>query len=246
MCPIYFDDEGSATRLTVEPTDNAGFCMDEPDVLRDFDFDAFLHNSDDAQSFGAFGAFDFSSDANELDSGCVTHEHDKLSSAPVTPLQSIVCFPSSQVQLVPIELKKLKLSYTTLGQNYLEQIVSVHSVCKKTVGLAYPDVLQSQLLTASRTLNKLGDLIIEHHEVVLETGLVTSLKALVLACRCGLSRIIEEEGLSDGDQILSMRQRSVKSSELITYGCLVPLLGVLRAFSWWVSHTYSTMIHGLM
>ncbi|TID20113.1 ankyrin repeat-containing protein [Venturia nashicola] len=138
---------------------------------------------------------------------------------------------SSQTQMVPIELENLRLSYRNVARDYLKQIVSIHSICKKAIGLAYPDILQSQLLTASRTLNKLGDLITQHYEVVLETSLVTTLEALNLECRCGLSRISKEKGLAEADQTPKMRQNSIKSSELIAYGCLVPLMNVFRALT---------------
>ncbi|KAE9977105.1 hypothetical protein BLS_001643 [Venturia inaequalis] len=229
MCLIYSEEDGIPTFPASEPTNNAGFCMDGPDVLQNFDFDAFLHTTDDIEPFD-FGELDFPLSANELIAGCATDEND-LPSAPVTPLHSIACFPPSQPQMVPTELDNLKLSYTTLGQDYLRQIVSIHNVCKKAVGLTYPAVLQSQLLTASRTLDKLGDLISQHREVVLETNLVAPLEALIFECRCGLNRISKEQGLAESDQALGTRQNSVKNSELVAYDCLVPLVKVLRAFT---------------
>lgn len=236
MCPIYFDADGNITFPSFDTVDG-------PDVLENFDFDSFLRDTDDTQ---AFGNFNFSSNVNELNDSCVTNNHG-LPSASVTPLHSSACLPPPQVKMVPIELENLKLSCTTLGQDYLKQIVSIHNVCKKTVGLTYPDVLQSQLLTASRTLNKLGDLIAQHHEVVLETSVVAALEALILECRFGLGRISRGEGLAESDHVLSMRQKSIKSSELIAYGCLVPLMNMLRAFTWWVvTPSVVRWIHRLM
>lgn len=224
MCPIYFDTDGNVTFPSIEPTNNAGFCMDGPDVLESFDFDSFLRSTDEAQPFDNI---DFSFVANELDESYVTDNH-HLPSAPVTS------------KTVPNEMENLRQSCKTLGQEYLGQIVTIHNVCKKTACLSYPDVLQSQLLTASRTLNKLGDLAVQHHEVVLETSLITALEALVFECQCGLSRISKEEGFAESAQALSVRRTSIKSSELIAYGCLVPLMNMLRAFTWWgLIHWYN-------
>ncbi|QDS76889.1 hypothetical protein FKW77_003843 [Venturia effusa] len=241
MCPIYVGTDGNAFFPSVEPADNAACCTAEPHLLEDFDFDSFLRDTDDNQ---AFPSIDFSFNRGELNDDCVANSHE-VSSTPVTPANVISCFPFALVEMPPRGMELHKQACKVLAQDYLKQIVSIHSICKRAVGLAYPNVLQSQLLTASRTWNKLGDLLSEHCEIIFETNTVTVLETLMLDCRHGLDRISKEVGSAEIVQSLSMRQVSIKNGELIAYGCLVPLMQMLRAFTCKSIEDQKTRLHGI-
>jgi hypothetical protein len=146
------------------------------------------------------------------------------------------------VKAMPIEMKTLQQYCIILGRNYLSKIVAIHVVCKKIAGLDYPDVLQNQLLTASRTLTKLADMIVQHHEIIQETGVLGALEGLVMECQCGLDRLNQGQLLdpsifssilsSGNSNAVDQCKKYIEDKKLIAYECLAPLSKLLRAFTW--------------
>jgi hypothetical protein len=233
MCPIYPDLEknGDATLLDLVPQSLPGKILDftgpgESDILENFDFDSFLHNTDDQNfNFDSFTTLDFGT----VDTGI-----------PVTTPNTNVCFPQPQLQMIPVEMENLQQFCIVLGQNYLRKIVTIHNACKRVAGLDYPDVLQNQLLTASRTLTKLADLIVQHHATIVETGVLGALEGMVLECQYACDRLtqnlllVDDSSSSDNTVVIGLYKTYIKNSELIAYDCLVPLSKTLRAFTWYV------------
>jgi hypothetical protein len=209
--------------------------LGENDILEDFDFDSFLQNTDDP-------IFDF---------GAFLHEYGKDdldivgNTVPVTPIHLTRCFHQPPPKMIPIEMEHLQQSCQIIGQNYLQKVITIHNACKKVVGLEYPDILQNQLLTASRTLAKLAELIIEHHSTIVETGVMGALEGLVLECQHACDRLDPGHSLVDsrflsGDNavIIGLWKTYIKKSGLVAYDCLVPLSKTLRAFFWFVPHMF--------
>lgn len=224
MC-LAFESYGETTLLDLVPQPLPG----KDDVFENFDFDSFLHNTKDVPNFD-FDVFLQNDGKDNLDT--------IGNSVPTTTPNVSRCFQRPQPKMIPIEMENLQQSCTVLGQNYLRKIVTIHNACKKVVGLEYPDVLQNQLLTTSRTLTKLADLIVEHHTTIVETGVMGALEGLVFECQYACDRFDPEHSLADssfssGDNaaVVSLHKTYIKDSELIAYDCLVPLAKALRAFT---------------
>jgi len=244
MCPIDLNMDGNATLLDLNPFSEKALDFtpgpDDIDVLKDFDFDSFLQ-SPDHFSDCTFDAHSFTFGDPLLTSKILIEDLGIPSpSVPVTPLHSTVCFQQPQPKPMPVEMKNLQQFCIILGQNYLSKIVTIHNICKKVAGLDYPDVLQNQLLTTSRTLTKLADLIVQHHEIIQETGVLGALEGLVMECQYGIDRLNQDHSLDDGilssDNGIALNtcKTYIKNSSLIAYECLVPLSNMLRAFTWCV------------
>jgi hypothetical protein len=246
MCPIDIEMDGNATLLNLVPLSDKvlDFAPGQDDVLENFDFDSFLHYSaDDVQTFN-FDTFNFDNPfITSYSSPCY---ETPLPSVPLTAVNTTACFAQPGVKAMPIEMKTLQQYCIILGQNYLSKIVAIHVVCKKIAGLDYPDVLQNQLLTASRTLTKLADMIVQHHEIIQETGVLGALERLVMECQCCLDhldqgQLLDPSILSSGNSnAVDQCMKYIEDKKSIAYECLAPLSKLLRAFTWF-AHAHLLM-----
>jgi hypothetical protein len=242
MCPIDFDIDGDATVVDLVPQNGKvlefAHGQDDNNALENFDFDSFLRcAAKDLPNFDSFQTLNF-----DCPLPATTESNDSYglintgASVPIAIPNAIACFPQFQLKTMPVEIENLQQLCIVLGQNYLQKIATIHNTCKKIAGMNYPDVLQNQLLTASRTLTKLADMIVKHHETILQAGVLGALEGVVLECQYALNRLNQDHGMYSRGNTIVIRsfQMHIKNSEAIVYESLVPLSKILRAFTWFV------------
>jgi hypothetical protein len=188
-------------------------------VLEEFDFDAFLQNTMENSSAPVF---DFSFD--RLPMLEVTNEPNQ------TSLGGSIASESSPGAFTR-ELCK------TLATTYMKAIITVHQSCKRVPGLSYPQILQNQLLTTSRTLNRLGSQFEEKYSIVSETACLEVLQSTMTECSSVChdfcSAIPTVERLSSNVTLLNSWKEYVQTYEKLLHRTMEPLLSLLRAFNWY-------------